>query len=107
MRTRPFNLPGGSTVEGQTPPERFMDRLLPDIAHAVRRLLRAPGFAAIAVLTLALGIGANTAIFSLVKTVILRPLPYGNPERLVMIWQQQDKGETTWLSTPEVNGYAG
>lgn len=82
-----------------------MDRLLPDVAHAARRLLRAPGFAAIAVLTLALGIGANTAIFSLVKTVILRPLPYGDPERLVMLWRTTDKGESTWLSSPEVSGY--
>ena len=82
-----------------------MERLLPDVSHAVRRLLRAPGFAAIAVLTLALGIGANTAIFSLVKTVILRPLPYADPERLVMLWKSTDKGESTWLSSPEVTGY--
>jgi predicted permease len=82
-----------------------MDRLLPDVAHAVRRLLRAPGFAAIAVLTLALGIGANTAIFSLVQTVVLRPLPYGDPDRLVMLWKSADKGESTWLSSPEVAGY--
>jgi putative ABC transport system permease protein len=84
-----------------------MDRLLPDVTHAVRRLLRAPGFAAIAILTLALGIGANTAIFSLVKTVILRPLPYGEPDRLVMLWRTADKGESTWLSSPEVTGYSG
>ena len=82
-----------------------MDRLLPDVAHALRRILRAPGFAAIAVVTLALGIGANTAIFSLVKTVILRPLPYGDPGRLVMLWRSADKGESTWLSSPEVSGY--
>src|SRR5687768_12929886 len=106
MRARLFNLSGHPAVEGQTPPDRYMDRLLPDVAHSVRRLLRAPGFAAIAIMTLALGIGANTAIFSLVKTVVLRPLPFGNPERLVMIWQPGDKGETTWLSTPEVAEYA-
>ena len=82
-----------------------MDRLLPDVAHALRRLLRAPGFSAIAILTLALGIGANTAIFSLVKTVILRPLPYGDPERLVMLWRSADRGESTWLSSPELSGY--
>jgi putative ABC transport system permease protein len=82
-----------------------MDRLLPDVTHAIRRLLRAPGFSAIAVLTLALGIGANTAIFSLVQTVVLRPLPYGNPDRLVMLWRSSDKGESTWLSSPEVAGY--
>ena len=82
-----------------------MDRLLPDIAHALRRLVRAPGFAVIAILTLALGIGANTAIFSLVKTVLLQPLPYGDPDRLVMVWGKLDRGETTWLSGPEVVSY--
>jgi putative ABC transport system permease protein len=83
-----------------------MDRLLPDVAHSLRRLARAPGFAAIAILTLALGIGANTAIFSLVKTVLLRPLPYGDPDRLVMIWGSRDKGETTWIAGPEILSYA-
>jgi putative ABC transport system permease protein len=82
-----------------------MDRLLSDLAHAFRRLARAPGFAVIAILTLALGIGANTAIFSLVKTVLLRPFPYSDPERLVMIWGARDKGETTWLSAPEMLAY--
>src|SRR5688572_31701710 len=82
-----------------------MDRLLSDLTHAFRRLARAPGFAVIAILTLALGIGANTAIFSLVKTVLLRPLPYSDPERLVMIWGARDKGETTWLSAPEMLAY--
>ncbi|MEX2177072.1 MAG: ABC transporter permease, partial [Gemmatimonadaceae bacterium] len=76
-----------------------------DLTHSLRRILRAPGFAAAAVLTLALGIGANTAIFSIVKTVLLRPLPYGNPDRLVMLWGARDKGETTWLSGPEVRSY--
>ena len=83
-----------------------MDRLLPDLAHSFRRLTRAPGFAAISILTVALGIGANTAIFSLVKTVLLRPLPYANAERLVMIWGNRDKGETTWIAGPEILDYA-
>jgi putative ABC transport system permease protein len=83
-----------------------MPRLLPDLALAVRRLSRAPGFATIAILTLALGIGANTAIFSLVQTVLLRPLPYGDPGRLVMIWGSRLKGETTWISGPEILDYA-
>jgi len=83
-----------------------MDTLLPDVTHSVRRLLRAPAFAALAILTPALGIGANTAIFSLVKTVLLRPLPYGDPSRLVMIWGDRDKGETTWISGPEIRRYA-
>lgn len=82
-----------------------MNRLLPDLAHSSRRLARAPGFAVIAVLTLALGIGANTAIFSLIKTVLLQPLPYAQPERLAMIWGNREQGETTWLAGPEVVGY--
>jgi putative ABC transport system permease protein len=82
-----------------------MDRLLPDLAHSFRRLRRAPAFALIAILTLALGIGANTAIFSLVKAVLLQPLPFGTPERLVMLWGDRSKGETTWLSGPEIQDY--
>jgi putative ABC transport system permease protein len=83
-----------------------MDRLLPDLSHSLRRLVRAPGFAAVALLTLALGIGANTAIFSILKSVVLRPLPYGDPARVVMIWSDADKGEMTWVSATEVKSYA-
>jgi putative ABC transport system permease protein len=64
-----------------------MDTMLHDLRYACRSLVNAPGFAAIAIITMALGIGANTAIFSVVNALIIRPLPYGNPERLVMVWQ--------------------
>ena len=78
-----------------------MTDLLQDVRHAVRSFARAPGFTALAVLTLALGIGANSAIFSVVNGVILEPLDYPEPERLVMITSESPGFPRFWLDPAE------
>src|SRR5687768_6604739 len=65
-----------------------MSTVLKDLRHAVRQLANAPGFTLVAIITLALGIGANTAIFSVVDAVLLRPLPYPDSDRLVSIQER-------------------
>ena len=67
-----------------------MQSLIGDIRYGIRNLLKRPGFTAVAVITLALGIGANTAIFSVVNAVLLRPLPYADAERLIVPWGRRD-----------------
>jgi putative ABC transport system permease protein len=78
-----------------------MEQLWRDVRYAVRSLINNPGFAAVAIVTIALGVGANTAIFSVVRAVLLRPLPYDDPDRLVMVWGElQARNMPYWPHSP-------
>ena len=77
----------------------WLDDLGRDVRHTLRSLRRSPGFAAVAILTLAVGLGANTAVFGVVSAVLLRPLPYTHPEGLVLVQHPSLSGAPDWLRT--------
>ncbi len=82
-----------------------MDSLIQDVRYGLRGLWNAPGFAAIAVATLAIGLGANTAIFSVMDKVVLAPLPFGDPGTLVTLHNRWKGFDRTWVNPAEVRTY--
>src|SRR3954471_9242656 len=95
--SKPVNLAARAAVQSR------MDNLLQDLRYGIRTLIRQPGFAATAILTLALGIGATTAIFSVVNAVVLRPLPFDQPDRVVVVTNTNTKtgARNTTISGPD------
>ena len=86
-----------------------MGVLIQDLRFAIRQMVKKPGFTAVVVLTMALGIGANAAIFSVLDAVLLRPLPYSNPDRLIKVWTRFTgigaPNDQNWVSAPEFRDF--
>jgi predicted permease len=78
----------------------FLETLLYDARHGLRMLRKSPGFTTVAILTLALGIGANTAMFSVTQGVVFAPLPYSQPDRLLIVWENNPRFPRVWVSYP-------
>jgi predicted permease len=101
----------GDTVERRTRRREWLGGWLRDVRMGVRRLRRSPGYTAVAVLTLGLGIGASVAMFTVLNAVVLRPLPYAEPERLVRLWPSANMNITlsreVGASVPSVASYTG
>ncbi|HLK62406.1 MAG TPA: ABC transporter permease [Bryobacteraceae bacterium] len=84
-----------------------MGKLIQDVRYGLRNLARSPGFVLVAMLTLALGIGANTTIFSVINNTLLKPLPFPGSERLVLVWETFGKGPDNWniVSAPNFHDF--
>ena len=87
-------------------PREHLHQLRQDVSYALRGMRRNPGFVTVAIVTLALGTGVNTAIFSIVHAVLLKPLPYASPDRLVSVMNRTDGSPRLALSDPEYLDYA-
>ncbi len=83
-----------------------MDKLWQDVHYAVRSLLRNPGFTLVALLILTLGLGANTAMFTVVNRGLIRPLPFPQPDRLVRVWTARAEGARGSFSLPDFQDWA-
>jgi hypothetical protein len=82
-------------------PGLWLEQLAQDLRYALRMLRKSLGFAAMSVLTLALGIGANTAMFSVIYAVLLQSLPFTDPSRVTVVFQKQPNGDNNIFSTPD------
>src|SRR5262252_6406167 len=103
---RPFEWrPKCRTLSLRLSPEVPMHSLLHDLRYALRQLRKNPGMALLAIVTLALGVGANTAIFTVIESVLLRPLPYSHSDRIVYVGRGNDPGysATSWMSYSDIH----
>lgn len=83
-------------------PGQHLEAIMRDARYALRTFVRSPSFSVAAILTMAMGIGATTGVFAVVNAVLLRPLPYEDPAKVMLLWARMPDGSRTWLSPPEV-----